>query len=134
MDRLSAFRRDALVHLPELRRVAARLAPVPSAADDIAQEAFLQAWRRFDSFTPGTNCRAWLYRILFFVAQSQRRRDARSPFALEDVPEATLAVEGGLPDVFGRDHVVQDRPRVVAGAGPLSRGSPLPADHPARLL
>ena len=104
MDRLATFRREALVHLAELRRVAARLAPDPSAADDLAQETFLQAWRRFDSFTPGTNCRAWLYRILFLVAQGQKRQ-AKPLFAIDDVPESALAIEGSLPDVFGRDHV-----------------------------
>jgi RNA polymerase sigma-70 factor, ECF subfamily len=105
-ERLAAFRRDALVHLPELRRVATRLAGDPGSADDLVQETFLQAWRSFDRFAPGTNCRAWLYRILILVAHGQRRRNGRGGVALSDLPEDALAVEAPLPEVFGRDHVL----------------------------
>jgi RNA polymerase sigma-70 factor, ECF subfamily len=105
-DRLTVFRGEALRHLPELLRVATRLAHARAEAEDLVQETFLQAWRSFDSFTPGTNCRAWLYRILFLVSRSGGRKARRVHLvALEDAPEAALADEPPLPDVIGRGHV-----------------------------
>ncbi len=75
-------------------------------ADDLVQETFLQAWRSFDRFAPGTNCRAWLYRILILVAHGQRRKNGRGEVALSDLPEDALAIEAPLPEVFGREHVL----------------------------
>ncbi|HET7291647.1 MAG TPA: sigma-70 family RNA polymerase sigma factor [Vicinamibacteria bacterium] len=106
-DRLSAFRSEALVHLPELVRVALRLAGDRSDADDLVQETFLQAWRSFDRFAPGTNCRAWLFRILILVAHGQRRRNGRARgLALDDLPDAAVAVEDHTPDYFTREHLL----------------------------
>jgi RNA polymerase sigma-70 factor (ECF subfamily) len=105
-DRLAVFRGEALRHLPELLRVATRLAAGRGEAEDLVQETFLQAWRSFDNFAPGTNCRAWLYRILFLVSRSRGRKAGRVHLvALEEAPEAALADEPPLPDVIGREHV-----------------------------
>src|SRR5262249_23312883 len=56
------------------------------------QETYLRAWRSFDQFEPGTNCRAWLFRILFYVRSEYRRSQARQPllFSLDYVKESTL--------------------------------------------
>jgi len=48
-------------------------------ADDAVQETFLRAWRHQDSFEPGTNPRAWLYRIATNTCLDAIRRSARRP-------------------------------------------------------
>lgn len=58
------FEQLALVHLRALLRAAVRLARDVSIAEDLVQEAMLRAWRHFDRFQPGTNCKAWLFRIM----------------------------------------------------------------------
>ncbi len=74
----AAFRRTALVHLGELVRVAARVVGSREIAEDLFQETYLQAWKSFHRFEEGTNCRAWLYKILFFVVSQHRRKVRRA--------------------------------------------------------
>ena len=63
-DRAREFERVALVHLNALYRSALRLTHNRADAEDIVQEACLRAFKSFDRFNPGTNCRAWLFTIL----------------------------------------------------------------------
>jgi RNA polymerase sigma-70 factor, ECF subfamily len=67
------FDAEALGYLDELFRVARRVAGDAAAAEDLVQETYLQAWRGFDRFESGTNCRAWLYKILFRIVGNRRR-------------------------------------------------------------
>jgi RNA polymerase sigma-70 factor (ECF subfamily) len=62
-------------HSRSLLRVAHRLSSNAAGAEDLVQETFLLAWRSFRQFRPGTNIRAWLFRILFnlFYAQARKR-------------------------------------------------------------
>ena len=91
-SRKEDFDRLALAHFHELRRVALRVCEDRETADDLVQETYLRAWRSFDKFEPGTNCRAWLYRILFYVRSEYRKSQARQPlvFSLDSVKESTL--------------------------------------------
>lgn len=82
------FDQVAMPHLAALSRTASRLCGERAAAEDLVQETFLQAWRSFHRFTPGTNCRAWLYKILMFSHSRQRRDQARRPY-LTDIDAAT---------------------------------------------
>jgi RNA polymerase sigma-70 factor (ECF subfamily) len=68
-----AFEEEALVHLDELYRVARRLTASGAEAEDLVQETCLQAWRSFTRFERGTNCRAWLFKILFRTLGARRR-------------------------------------------------------------
>jgi RNA polymerase sigma-70 factor (ECF subfamily) len=61
-------------HLNDLFRTASRVLKDPSRAEDVVQEVYLQAWKSFQRFEPGTNCKAWLYRILFHSINHYRRK------------------------------------------------------------
>lgn len=52
------FEIEAMPHLNDIFRTATRILGDSARAEDVAQEVYLQAWRSFDRFEPGTNCRA----------------------------------------------------------------------------
>ena len=83
------FDREAWPHFREIARSALRLTRRPAEAEDLAAEVFLQAWKSFAKFESGTNCRAWLYKILWNVNQQRSRK--RLPFTLGAEGEAELA-------------------------------------------
>jgi RNA polymerase sigma-70 factor (ECF subfamily) len=73
------FERVALCHSRSLLRVAQRLTSNGSAAEDLVQDCLLQAWKNFHQFQPGTNARAWLFRILFNAFYAEGRKLRRVP-------------------------------------------------------
>jgi len=68
------FEEAALPYLNEIYRSATRLLADSTKADDVVQDVYLQAWKSFDSFEVGTNCRAWLFKILFYALHHHRRK------------------------------------------------------------
>jgi RNA polymerase sigma-70 factor (ECF subfamily) len=65
-DRLrrdAEFARIALPLLPSLARIASRLTRDPSDAEDLVQDTFLRAYRHWNTFVPGSDCRRWLAAI-----------------------------------------------------------------------
>lgn len=68
------FEAAALPHLNELFRTAMHCLRNREAAEDCVQETYLQAQRAFHRFEPGTNCRAWLYKILLNAVRHYRRK------------------------------------------------------------
>src|SRR5713226_9266767 len=87
------FEAEALPHLNDIFRTATRVLGDRGRAEDIAQEVFLQAWKSFGRFEPGTNCRAWLFKILFHCIGHHRRKWYRFPLLkeTEEFMEANLA-------------------------------------------
>jgi RNA polymerase sigma-70 factor, ECF subfamily len=78
------FEIEAMPHLSDLFRTALRITRERGRAEDVIQEVYLQAWRSFDRFEAGTNCRAWLYKILFHCVSHQRRKWFRFPLLKEN--------------------------------------------------
>ncbi|MFN0170459.1 MAG: sigma-70 family RNA polymerase sigma factor [Bryobacteraceae bacterium] len=72
--RTDEFEAAALPFLNDIYRTAARLLGTGVGADDVVQEVYLQAWKSFGRFEPGTNCRAWLFTILFHTLHHYRRK------------------------------------------------------------
>src|SRR5262249_60714147 len=59
-------------------KVSRRILHNPHDAEDVVQDTYMRAWRYFDSFEAGTNCRAWLFRIMFNVINGRKSREARN--------------------------------------------------------
>jgi RNA polymerase sigma-70 factor (ECF subfamily) len=68
------FEMEAMRHINDLYRTARRLTRNETEADDLVQETYMQAWRSFGQYEVGTNCRAWLYKIMFNKYDHQRRK------------------------------------------------------------
>lgn len=77
------FERDAMQYAPQLYSAALRMTRNPADAEDVVQETFLKAYRAYDSFTEGTNLKAWLYRILTNTYINRYRKKQRRPSEVE---------------------------------------------------
>ncbi|MDP9380703.1 MAG: sigma-70 family RNA polymerase sigma factor [Chloroflexota bacterium] len=73
------FFAEAMVHVDALYRTALRLTRNSADAEDLVQETYLKAHRFRNSFTPGTNLRAWLFRILTNSFINEYRKRSRQP-------------------------------------------------------
>jgi RNA polymerase sigma-70 factor (ECF subfamily) len=92
-ERQLRFERDALPFLDQLYSAAMRMTRNPSDAEDLVQETFAKAFASFHQFRPGTNLKAWLYRILtntFINNYRKRQREPQQSMA-EDVEDWQLA-------------------------------------------
>lgn len=78
------FEREALPLMADLYAAALRLTRNPADAEDLIQEAYLRAFRGFSGFRPGTNLRAWLYRILMNTFINSYRKRQREPQTVSD--------------------------------------------------
>ena len=73
------FEEEALALSDQVYRVARHLAPSREEAEDLVQETYARAFRSWRSYTPGTNLRAWLLRILTNLNIDRGRRSQRMP-------------------------------------------------------
>src|SRR5438876_4049731 len=109
------FEAEALPLLPGMYSAAYRLTRNAADAEDLIQETFLRAFRSFHQFEPGTNLKAWLYRILTNTFINSYRKKQREPQTVSDdevedwylyskmaeegmEPSAEAAVLESLPD------------------------------------
>ena len=92
-DRATRFERDALPYLDQLYSAAMRMTRNPADAEDLVQETFAKAYSSFHQFRPGTNLKAWLYRILTNTFINSYRKKQREPqqSMSEDVEDWQLA-------------------------------------------
>ncbi len=78
-QRTARFERDAMPMVDQLYAAALRMTRNPADAEDLVQETVLKAYSSFKSFTPGTNLKAWLYRILTNSYINTYRKRQRQP-------------------------------------------------------
>jgi RNA polymerase sigma-70 factor, ECF subfamily len=98
-DQRKRFEEEALPHLDALYTMAVRLARNPHDASDLVQETILRAYRFFDRFEQGTNCRAWLLTILFNNFRNGYRRSTREqPASSSEEFERRIEAESLRPD------------------------------------
>ncbi len=98
-DRKTKFEAEALVHLDALYGLGLRLTGGDAArSEDLVQESMLKAYRAWDDFRPGTNCRAWLMTILRNTFINEFRSQRRRPVAIEYDEVADRSVFADLTD------------------------------------
>mgnify|MGYP002381479384 CR=1 FL=1 len=111
-----SFEAEAMPHLNDLYRTATRLMGDSARAEDVVQEAYLQAWKSFDRFESGTNCRAWLFKILFHCVNHHRRRFFRFPLLkeAEEFLESNLTARTPVPDKLSDGEILAALDRISA--------------------
>ncbi len=107
-QRLVEFESAALGYADQLFRVALRVVRDRSRAEDLVQETYLQAWRSFDRFEPGTNIRAWLFKIMFNTHHSQQRRLRLRLIPVEETIAETIAYDPPTPQHLTDEDVLAE--------------------------
>ncbi len=113
------FENEAMPHLKDLYRTAARVVGDSARAEDVLQETYLQAWKSFERFEPGTNCRAWLYKILFHCISHQRRKFLRFPLVnmsqeTNQFVEASIPYQAPVPESLTDQEILAALDRIPA--------------------
>jgi RNA polymerase sigma-70 factor (ECF subfamily) len=89
----SDFEREALPHLPALYAAALRMTRHEKDAEDLVQDSLLRAYRFFDTFQAGTNCKAWLFRIMTNVFCNRYREREREQEIMNEAEASPANVE-----------------------------------------
>ncbi len=98
------FEEEALELSDQVYRVARRLVPSREEAEDLVQQTYERAFRSWRQYTPGTNLRAWLLRILTNLNIDRGRRQQRTP--------QTTTLDGELGDYFLYNKLESTAPEV----------------------
>ena len=109
-ERREAFTRDAIPYLDQLYSAALRYTKNPADAEDLVQDAFARAYAAFHQYEPGTNLRAWLYRILTNTYINNYRKQQRRPV---ETPAEAEGPDGGEFSLYDRISSATSRPAEV---------------------
>ncbi|HEX2866318.1 MAG TPA: sigma-70 family RNA polymerase sigma factor [Ignavibacteriales bacterium] len=101
------FEREALPHMNALYNFALRMTGNSDDADDLVQETLLKAFRFFDKFEKGTNCKAWLFRILKNSYINDYRKHSKEPSKV-DYEDIENFYENIKSSDVKSDHLVED--------------------------
>jgi RNA polymerase sigma-70 factor, ECF subfamily len=104
------FEEEALELADQVYRVARRMVGTREEAEELVQDTYARAFRSWQSFTPGTNMRAWLLRILTNLNTDRGRKLQRTP-DLQPLEESDYFLANKLAAVEGEQ--VLDQERVV---------------------
>src|ERR1700751_434712 len=105
------FERDVIPQLGQLYPAALRMTRNPTDAEDLVQETSVKAYAAFQQFTPGTNLRAWLNRILpttFINVYRKRRREPQQALG-GDLQEWQMSADRLTPPVPSAEAEALDR-------------------------
>ncbi len=138
-ERQDFFEREVMQHLDALYRTALRMTHNPQDAEDLVQETSLRAYRFLDKFQPGTNLRAWLFKILTNTYINRYRKTANAPrvesiddteeFALYNHLDTEAASRGGSVEAQVLDRFAeQDIKQAIEALPPQYRMTVLLAD------
>ncbi len=88
------FELGELPYREQLYKTAVRLARSAEDAEDLVQETYLKAYRHYSSFRPGTNLKAWLFKILknTFINEYRRRKQVPPQVDFADLEETFESV------------------------------------------
>src|SRR5215467_12757393 len=106
--RADEFEATAMPFMPDIYRTAGRLLGNGAGADDVVQDVYMQAWKSFGQFEPGTNCRAWLFKILFNTMHHYRRKWLHHRMVKEpdDVLDQAAAAGPPIPEHITDEEVL----------------------------
>ncbi len=102
------FEEEALGFADQVYRVARRLVGSREEAEDLVQETYARAFRSWQSFTPGTNMRAWLLRILTNLNLDRGRRVQRTP-DMQPLEESDYYLANKLASAGGEEVLEQEQ-------------------------
>lgn len=115
------FRTEALRWLPDVTRFALSLTRDEADADDLVQETYLKAYEAWSTYTPGTECRGWLFTICRNSFYRRRLREERQVSCDDPELEALAAAavhasarQGGYADLFTRFDLSDAIERAIA--------------------
>ena len=98
------FESEAMPHLNDLYRTALHICPQSAKASDVVQQTYLRAWIAFGKYRPRTNCKRWLFQILFNVVRFERQTCVTR--ILEGSGPLDQAERVGLGNVPGGNNVI----------------------------
>lgn len=138
-ERQEFFEREVMQHLDALYRTALRMTRNQQDAEDLVQETSLRAYRFLDKFQPGTNLRAWLFKILTNTYINRYRKTANEPrvdsiddteeFALYNHLDTEAASRGGSVEAQVLDRFAEaDIKKAIEALPPQYRMTVLLAD------
>ncbi len=102
------FEEEALGLADQVYRVARRLVGSREEAEDLVQETYVRAFRSWQSFTPGTNMRAWLLRILTNLNVDRGRRIQRTP-QTQPLEESDYYLANKVASTAGEEALEQEQ-------------------------
>ncbi|MCX8107129.1 MAG: sigma-70 family RNA polymerase sigma factor [Ignavibacterium album] len=101
------FEREAIPHMDALYNYAIKMTGDSDDADDLVQETYLKAFRFFDKFEKGTNCKAWLFRIMKNTYINKYRKETKEPDKI-DYEEVENYYENIKPSSTDTAHLEKD--------------------------
>lgn len=101
------FEREAIPHMDALFNFALKMTGDSDEADDLVQETYLKAFRFFDKFEKGTNCKAWLFRIMKNTYINKYRKETKEPDKV-DYEEVENFYENVKPSSTDSAHLEKD--------------------------
>lgn len=103
-EKRRSFEREAVPHMDALLRTALRMTKSETDAEDLVQETFVKAYRFWDRFEPGSNARAWLFKIMTNIFINEYRSRSRAPISVSVDEENDDYVYGQVASLASQEN------------------------------